>query len=733
MSETHDCLNTLINDVVRDAQNYGISYAEAYFNRVNDLLTDNGDTRDLVFAEFDSGDFDVRNRARADGYNFEFGDEEGGRRANNESLEEMTIVVADYGYDIESGEITELKTLNTGDLEKKFLEMKRFIQRCSTPAFLNSIEPSSPYYGLVANLTKNFSKILKVKLIYATTSRFTGRIKEFKAEDVHGIQINKQLLDIERFCSVLSSTDGSEPTQIDFEEYGFGPLTALKTSGGSNTESMLLAVPGDLLFRIYEDHGARLLEQNVRTYLQARGNVNKGMIATLRDKPEMFFSYNNGLTATASEIEVSQETDSTKSIKSIKNLQIVNGGQTTASVHYSKFKFDADLSRVFVQVKLSVVDPELLETIVPKIAEYANTQNKVNAADFFANHPFHRQFESLSRQFATPRQANTLSNAGTHWFYERARGAYNNETYKLKTKREKDTFLSRYPKHQLILKTDLAKYLMSFEGHPDIVSKGAQAAFVQHANKIGLPEDFKKKQNRFDEEFFKESIAKTIIFRELDKIISKADWYEGGGSKACTIAYSIAWFAMELKSRNQLLDFEKVWTRQTMPAELSKILEDLAPQIYQKLSDTTPEHLSAVPQWAKQKRCWDGIKGQELFIDQELLNSVLTTAELKKEGKKSAKKAQRQYNAEKHWVAMAKLENTAWQAIKSFCMKHGLVKGFKPNQLRDLDRLASATSGQLKGSRMITEKEAQNLLPIFDEISSLDFSFHEHGVDESLR
>ena len=117
---------------------------------------------------------------------------------------------------------------------------------------------------------------------------------------------------------------------------------------------MLLAVPGDLLFRIYEDHGARLLEQNVRTYLQARGNVNKGMIATLRDKPEMFFSYNNGLTATASEIEVSQETDSTKSIKSIKNLQIVNGGQTTASVHYSKFKFGADLSRVFVQMKLSV-------------------------------------------------------------------------------------------------------------------------------------------------------------------------------------------------------------------------------------------------------------------------------------------------------------------------------------------------------------------------------------------
>jgi hypothetical protein len=184
---------------------------------------------------------------------------------------------------------------------------------------------------------------------------------------------------------------------------------------------MLLAVPGDLLFRVYEAHGARLLEQNVRTYLQARGNVNKGMISTLKENPERFFSYNNGLTATASELMIGKESASTISIKGIKNLQIVNGGQTTASIHYAKFKDNADLSRVFVQMKLSVVDQELLEVIVPKIAQFANTQNKVNAADFFANHPFHRQFETLSHSNATPRQDNSISNHGTYWYYERAR------------------------------------------------------------------------------------------------------------------------------------------------------------------------------------------------------------------------------------------------------------------------------------------------------------------------
>ena len=294
---------------------------------------------------------------------------------------------------------------------------------------------------------------------------------------------------------------------------------ALQTSVGDDTESMLLAVPGQLLFGIYEQYGARLLEQNVRTYLQARGNVNKGMIATLVDNPSMFFSYNNGLTATASQIFGEKKSDNTVEIRGIKNLQIVNGGQTTASIHYAKFKSGADLSKVFVQMKLSVVDPEKLDIVVPKIAQYANTQNKVNAADFFANHPFHRTFEELSRKFASPKSNNTLSIGGSFWYYERARGAYANETYKLKTKAQKDAFILANPKSQLIKKEDLAKALMSFEGFPDAVSKGGQAAFIKHAERVGLPDDFKKQQYKINEFFFKHSVTKVIIFRELKNLL----------------------------------------------------------------------------------------------------------------------------------------------------------------------------------------------------------------------
>ena len=337
MTELVDTLNELINDVMLHAQSYGMSYNEAFFDKINSILTENGDVRELTFSEYNGQD-DKGRKMRADGYGF---DVEDGTEASN--IREMTILLSDYGYDGVSGEIDKIRTLNTDELEKKFMEVKRFIEACSSPSFVTDIAETARYRDLVELLTQNLSKLEKITILYATTSRFSGRIKEFKSDDINGIKINKQIYDLQRHHAILTSKDGNEPTEIIFEEYGFDALTALKPSAGGNTQSLLLAIPGDLLFRIYEEHGARLLEQNVRTYLQARGNVNKGMIATLKDNPERFFSYNNGLTATASNINIKKETDTTIAITGIKNLQIVNGGQTTASIHYAKFKNNSDL------------------------------------------------------------------------------------------------------------------------------------------------------------------------------------------------------------------------------------------------------------------------------------------------------------------------------------------------------------------------------------------------------
>ena len=149
------------------------------------------------------------------------------------------------------------------------------------------------------------------------------------------------------------------------------------------------------------------------------------MRITINEDPQRFFSYNNGITATAESIEIVDN-----KITKIKNFQIVNGGQTTASIYSSYAQDKADLSSVSVQGKLSIIKPEQIENIVPKISKYANTQNKVSETDFFSNHPYHVRIEELSRRVLAPPSPNG-SLGDTIWFYERTRGQYANAQFRL--------------------------------------------------------------------------------------------------------------------------------------------------------------------------------------------------------------------------------------------------------------------------------------------------------------
>ena len=722
-------LNNLIAEVEVQAEVMGWTYHEAFFEKMSEILTENGDIKFPTFVEYQSQDSSGR-VMRADGYHFDEDDEDV-KKTRKEQLVELTIIISDFTYEAKGQDVNVIDTLNTQELERKFSQVKRFIQACSTSEILEGMELSSPDAKLIGLITKNFRKIDRINIHYVTTLSFSGRLKEFEQDSVEHIKLNKQLFDINRYHNLLTSQTGGEPTEILFDDFGYPSLIALKTNKGSSAESLLLAIPGQLLFGIYEQFGARLLEQNVRTFLSARGRVNKMMIATLKDRPSMFFSYNNGLTATASAIIGGEQTENTVAIKGLRNLQVVNGGQTTAAIHYSKFKNGNDLSEVFVQMKLSIIEPEKLDEVVPKIAEYANSQNKVNAADFFANHPFHRRFEELAKRFKTPKMENTISNSGTFWFYERARGGYTNELTKLKLKSQKDTFTASYPKHQLVKKEDLAKALMSFLGYPDVVSKGGQAAFLKHADIVGMPDDFKKKENAINETFFNESIAKIIIFRELEKLISKSDWYEGGGSRACTITYSLSWLAQYLKAKDKFLDLQVVWRQQKLTKELEMLFEWLTPRIYQALKDSTPDNLSAVPQWAKRKGCWEIIKRFECNIDDTLLENVTISKELRDWDKPDKPKAQREYNEAQRFVAMARLKPEDWKTIFLFLNKHNIMQKVLPNSKTALSRLM-AMDVRTARYRPIGEKEAKQIFPIFEILNEYDFPFSEHNIEECL-
>src|SRR5690606_15569568 len=199
------------------------------------------------------------------------------------------------------------------------------------------------------------------------------------------VPVTMNVWDLTRLYKFIASGQTREELVIDFAEDFGSPVPLLKASEESaHFDSYIGVISGTQLAAIYDKWGARLLEANVRSFLQARGKVNSGIRRTILQEPAMFFSYNNGLTATAEDVEIADMGEGLL-LMSARNFQIVNGGQTTASLHAARKAAEQQLKNIFVQMKLTVVPSSQAEEVVLLISEYANSQNKVSAADFFAN------------------------------------------------------------------------------------------------------------------------------------------------------------------------------------------------------------------------------------------------------------------------------------------------------------------------------------------------------------
>lgn len=286
------------------------------------------------------------------------------------------------------------------------------------------------------------------------------------------IRVDYSIYDLSRMKLIDESVNGKEPLIIDlWEDFQAEGIPVLPASKTNDYQAYLCNIPGELLAKMYNRYQSRLLEGNVRSFLQTKGKVNKGIRNTIINNPEMFFAYNNGIAATAEAIEISQNKEGLV-ITGFKSLQIVNGGQTTASLANSwendtKLNSIEQIKKIFVPMKVSVVSQKSAEELIPNISRYANSQNKVSDADLASNHPFHRKVEELSRRLHAP--AVDGVQFGKYWYYERANGQYRQETYKA-TETSKKKFELRNPKNQMFKKVDLAKYYNIYLQKPHIAS-----------------------------------------------------------------------------------------------------------------------------------------------------------------------------------------------------------------------------------------------------------------------
>lgn len=629
MTELDEYHQSLMADIRREADASGVFPVEAFFDRMTERLTEAGELEVADRAYYQSGE--GGQKLRIDGYAGDPRDSEG----------VLGLIICDFA-DSEG-----VQTFGKGDVPPILNPLIRFLKKAKTEDFRDALNEANPAFQVSDLIIATWSQVTKVKLILISNRQYIGRDDTVKLADLGEVPITWSVWDLARFERFDRSGQAREDMVIDFATDFGAPLPALKASQtGAALESYLLIVPGEQLAAIYDRWGARLLEANVRSFLQARAKTNKGIQKTIKEEPELFFPYNNGLSATADEVSCVRTADGL-AIASISNLQIVNGAQTTGSIHSGLKSAKDQLAQVFVQLKLTVVSPAKSEEIVPKISEYANTQNKVNAADFFANHPFHIRMEQFSRDVIFT--ARDGERHDSKWFYERSRGQFINARPKVKGKAQAG-FDIEFPKAQLFSKTDLAKFEFSAAGQPHIVSRGAQKNFAEFAKEIG--EAWAKSDARYDELWYRRLISKAIVFRWLETEVPKQPWYEGG-YRANIVTYSMAKLFHDSNGEKQVLDLDAIWRRQSVPEALQRALLLAAAEAHDVVTHP-PAGVRNMSEWAKQQACWNGMKGRTLDYDDdfETCLTLVETARTAKRDEKAKKAMTEGINAQSEVVTL---------------------------------------------------------------------------------
>ena len=607
----------------------------------------------------------------------------------DEQTHDLTLVISEFSRLHDKPE-----TIGTLDCRTRFEQVRRFYRACCTPEFRQAIEDSEEVMPLVHLIRDNCRLITRVRYILITNKSLGARVKDSSFDDLKvqdgSVASEFTVWDFSRYYDALDTPEME--IEADCRKYspnGKGLLfltsdtVGLKRGSQKEREysAYLLMVPGRMLRDWYATYADRLLEQNVRTFLQFRGKVNKGIRETLHGEPNRFFAYNNGLTATADSVEFDE---AKQKIVLIRNLQIVNGGQTTASIYTAFAKEDGGIDQISVQMKLIVTSGQQFDDLVGKISRFANSQNKIKDTDLSSNKRFMLRMENLSRK-TTANPDGSLR--GTRWFFERTRGQYLNTINIRQTESDKKAFMALYPKSQVFTKGDLAKYTLSWDWVPWIASRGGEKAFFEFDSKrhFGsedptLPggEEIKAwrandadDNPQFNQYYFQELVGKAILYRGLDSALRRCEWCKG--YKSQIITYTISVLRLIVWQSKRVFNFYYVWSTQSIPMQWMDYLIGLAQGVQETMLETAQG--KNVGEWAKSSELW--VVMRKKFMTEILPQVLITTpmvmdlAHLQK-ARDASEREQIRINGNNLLDFVLKTEDRIWDELKAWLNTSGL-------------------------------------------------------------
>ncbi|WP_027016550.1 AIPR family protein [Comamonas composti] len=492
--------------------------------------------------------------------------------------------------------VEEITSITDSETKMAAERCLRFLTLCAEGKMAQKLDPSSDVRSLAETLQAIYNDLEQVRL-YVITDR-VAKSKSFTTREIGGKAVRLEVMDIERLYRHTSEGKSRDELVVDFKEVSGSPLPCVYVPGENDDyDYAMTAVPGEALRLLYEKFGARLLEANVRSFLSVKGKgVNAGIQSTLRAAPERFMAYNNGIVIVADEMLLGKTSQGEQGIAWLKGLQIVNGGQTTASLYFTKKKYpETDLSRVRVPAKIIVMkaqDSTKEEALVSDISRFANSQNAVRQSDLSANKPFHVEIEKLSRSIYCP-------DGVGQWFYERAAGSYNTLLSREGTTTAKlNALKAAIPTARRITKTDLAKYLNAWDCKPDIVSMGSQKNFDRFMAALAPSEGQEAPLPGVAD--FKSMIAKAKLYRDSQKLLRPM--FQAFQANVTT--YTISVLSEKLGSR---IDLNRIWEKQAASPELMEQIAIWAREVNEALHTTSGGRM--VSEWAKRPECKDAVMG----------------------------------------------------------------------------------------------------------------------------
>lgn len=591
IQEINKYYSSLIQEIrsMQDSSEEGASQEQLFTQMAIDMLSDGGETENVYLA-YDEKALGTKKQHKINAY------------ALSDNYETVDLFISLF-----SGDDT-IQRIPKERIDQATTRITNFFRKSIYGEYANEIEESSAIFefaNTLANYKELKENLVRVNATILTNGEYKG---DFPApQTISGYKIFYRILDINYLYNI--SELSRVPIEISFSDEGVVVPCLTTQNENQDYQAYIAIMPGQGLANLYERFGARLLEQNVRSFLQFTGKINKGIRSTIQQEPHMFLAFNNGIAATADHIEL----DPTgRFINKVSNLQIVNGGQTTASIYHTWKKDQADISNIFVAVKLSVIKKkDEFADVVSRISRYANTQNKVNDADFTANNPFLIEFEKLSRYILTPITEN--NNIQTNWFFERARGQYKNIRQKDGfTKARQKQFDLKYPKKQMLTKVELAKFINAYqevwEGKklvigPHIVVRGNEKNYAQFINN--------NLQRKINSIYFEDTVAKVILFKTAEKLYGVKP-NNIGEMRNAIVPYAIALLG---HLTNYRLDLFKIWKNQSVSESLQTFMFDLMKQLNKFIIDNSPS--SHYIEWAKKEECWQTIKDTQWNINVE--------------------------------------------------------------------------------------------------------------------